>query len=83
MTTANAIKKLERAGYTPIVTGGDWTKSIIIEKEVTGADQRAHTLTMKISIQGGEVIIISTGPRNEESDCRSYWDNLTQALRHW
>lgn len=83
MTTAHAIKKLERAGFQPITDGTDHIQTIVIGKTVLGADNRPHRHSLRVTIRDGKAIIISTGRSDEENAGRTYWDNLTQALRHW
>jgi Mrp family chromosome partitioning ATPase len=83
MTLANAIKKLEKAGYAPLPIIENGHGTIVTEKAEFDANGNRRWYDLRISIQGGDVIIVSSGVRGCDTDCRSYWNNLTQALRHW
>lgn len=71
MTTKNAVKKLSKWG----------------EVKATGTGYYVHRNGWSVSFsdQWGEVICISTRRLTEDVNdhtARSYWDNLTQAIRY-
>lgn len=77
MTLANATKKLTAAGFTLTETGGEYNRTIV----AIHPSRPRHCL--RALSQGGDVIVISTGYIEDESDVRSYWNTLTQAIRHF
>ena len=82
MNITNARSKLAKAGFAIVSEDKGQLNSRLVARKTGLRDD------ILIVAQSGEVIIIRTKPRNEDDDMQSdysagsYWDNLTQAIKH-